>query len=167
MCNFFSAIVTKDDRILFCESDNHEEIISRAGLKDDRLIDRLFVRVEYTNRDFCVDEIGTLPDWFFESDVEPRVKVIRAKILPAYEAYQKATATAYEAYQKAKAPAEEAYQKAKATAEEAYQKATATAYEAYQKAKATAYEAYQRAKATAEEAYIAAIKTIPGYLPKY
>ena len=68
--------------------------------------------------------------------------------VPAYEAYQKATAPAYEAYQKATAPAEEAYQKAKATAYEAYQKATAPAYESYQKAKVPAEEAYQKAKAT-------------------
>jgi len=73
-------------------------------------------------------------------------------ILPAYEAYQKATAQAYEAYQKARAQAYEAYQKARAQAEEAYQKATAPAEEAYQKATAQAYEAYQKATAQAHRA---------------
>ena len=34
MCEFFSAVVTRDQRVLFCEEDSHEVLIARAGLRD-------------------------------------------------------------------------------------------------------------------------------------
>jgi len=78
MCNFWSGIVTNDGRILWIDSVwSHAKIIKKYGLKDDKLEDREFVKVEIsTNKniysckpeikdfEFMVDEEGTLPEWF-------------------------------------------------------------------------------------------------------
>ena len=75
MCEFFSCIYTKDGRILFTESDSHEKIIKRAGLKDNDPYLRSFVRLECVPpfNTVRVDEYGTLPAWFNLVDAQDRV----------------------------------------------------------------------------------------------
>lgn len=78
MCNFWSAVITKQGKVFWSkENSSHEVILKAAGLKDDKLADRDFVRVEiapmskallFSKREedwaFKVDEEGTLPSWF-------------------------------------------------------------------------------------------------------
>ena len=149
MCNFFTAIVTKDGRVLFTKQDSHETIVERAKLKDTTLLHRTWVRVEIQPKNgswgpVTVDEQGSLPGWY-EDD--------RA----AFEDKVKETAEAV-------APAKAAYNAARASAKAAYDAAVAPAEAAYHAAQASAYAAYDAALASAKAAYIDKIKTIPGYL---
>lgn len=84
MCKYFSCIVTRDLKILWEPGTNsHEEIIKKHGLKDDKLEDRDFVRIELTPNgdaeksgiftrerkdwEHKVDEKGTLPAWYTQN----------------------------------------------------------------------------------------------------
>jgi hypothetical protein len=76
MCNFWSAIITREEKILWHGNiSSHNELVKKHGLKDDKLENRDFVRIEYNPQpktfsldkskwDFKVDEKETLPDWF-------------------------------------------------------------------------------------------------------
>jgi hypothetical protein len=83
MCNFWSCIITRDRRVIWNkDSNSHEEQIKKAGLKDDKLEDRDFVRIEISPKtreaifskkpaDWAlkVDEDKTLPAWFVKDRV--------------------------------------------------------------------------------------------------
>jgi hypothetical protein len=77
MCNFWSCLLTRDGKVLWDPAiKSHEELVEKYGLKDAKLQDRDFVRLEITppNNDvmnkkrgdwkYKVDEEGTLPDWY-------------------------------------------------------------------------------------------------------
>jgi hypothetical protein len=74
MCQFWSCIIDRHLKVHYDGNDsNHEEIIKKAGLTDNKLIDRDFVRIEITPskltmnpKDWTlkVDEEKTLPEWF-------------------------------------------------------------------------------------------------------
>lgn len=83
MCNFFSAIVTKNLKVLWEKGvTSHEELVKKHKLKDDKLENRDFVRIELTPEGngaknaiftgstekadwrYKVDEQGTLPGWY-------------------------------------------------------------------------------------------------------
>ncbi len=78
MCKPFSCIVTKGKKVLICENPNqhsHEDIVKEHDLKDDKLINRAWIRIEVYPEDdnytsnvdgwkFQVDERDTLPEWF-------------------------------------------------------------------------------------------------------
>ena len=114
MCKFFSCIVVRDGlELLWTEQDSHETIISRAGLVDDKLENREFVRLEIQppNEDisrpvnewtFTVDEKGTLPRWFIAN--EKRVKIraysLLNEIIAPKTKYEKVKDTAKAEYQK-------------------------------------------------------------------
>lgn len=102
MCNFFSALVTRDGKVVWDgNSSSHEDLIAKAGLKDDKLEDRDFVRVEYTpsknglftldRKDwaFKVDEKGTLPTWFVNRSEEFEGKVFTDGVLPCLKPLKK------------------------------------------------------------------------------
>jgi hypothetical protein len=75
MCNFWSAILTRDGRVLWDkEIVNHTELITKFGLTDTKLLDRDFVRIEITPKNilskkksdwtYKLDEEKTAPDWY-------------------------------------------------------------------------------------------------------
>ena len=78
MCNFWSCVLTREGKVLWSKkTSSHEEIIKENNLKDNKLIDRDFVRLEVhpknkmdlfsknaKNWEFKIDEAGTLPEWF-------------------------------------------------------------------------------------------------------
>jgi hypothetical protein len=81
MCKFWSCILTKEMKVLW-DKDNssHDNLISSAKLKDDKLENRTFVRIEVSPKTdigifskkrsvwtLKVDEEGTLPLWFSAS----------------------------------------------------------------------------------------------------
>ncbi|MFA5152740.1 MAG: hypothetical protein WC554_09290 [Clostridia bacterium] len=96
MCIGFSAIITKDGRILFCEPNSdgnvsHSEILKRAGIEDDaKLLDRTFVRIEFPNwseSSFKFDEPKTLPPWVDEEELKNKSVKLLNRILPIYNEY--------------------------------------------------------------------------------
>jgi len=75
MCNFWSCIITKDMKVLWDRDiTSHEELVKKYSLKDDKLENREFVRLEIKPTDirskrksdwmFKVDEEGTMPSWY-------------------------------------------------------------------------------------------------------
>jgi hypothetical protein len=74
MCDFFSCIIDRNLKVHYDGNESsHEKIIEKAGLKDSKLVDRDFVRIEIVPskltmnpKDWVlkVDEEKTLPDWF-------------------------------------------------------------------------------------------------------
>jgi hypothetical protein len=84
MCNFFSAVATKDKLHAFYGVDSHEDIIELAGLKrlDDKPHDIQIVRLElvpcqpmtldFENWRFTVDQKET-PDWFLPDEWRERM----------------------------------------------------------------------------------------------
>jgi len=78
MCNFWSCILTRDNRVIWNkDSNSHEDQIKKTGFVDDKLVDRDFVRIEVVPRkpelifskkradwELKVDEPKTLPKWF-------------------------------------------------------------------------------------------------------
>src|SRR3990167_5120899 len=129
MCQFFSAIYTRQHNIHFTEEDSHEVVIKRLGLRDDNLFIRNWVRVEYVDGNLRVDETS-IPSWFDHAEAKEKVRAVYERVLPAKEAYDAA-----------KASAQEAYDAAIASAEKAYDAAIAPAWEACDAAKAPAQEA--------------------------
>ena len=96
MCEYFSCIVTRDLRILWCEEVSHEATIARAGLKDDYedAVNRPFVRLEVPEGDmdrYRVDEESTLPLWYIiaEDDIRGKVKKLVRKLNPLRQARNK------------------------------------------------------------------------------
>lgn len=97
MCKFWSAILTRDRRVLWDRDiSSHEELIRKFGLKDDKLADRDFVRVEVTPKTgklaskkksdwvLKIDELDTLPDWY-TNDTRGNDKLIWAEWKSAME----------------------------------------------------------------------------------
>ena len=78
MCNFWSCILTREGKVLWSEAtSSHETIIQENDLKDNKLQDRDFVRLEVHPKtrmdlfskdkgkwEFKIDEAVTLPEWF-------------------------------------------------------------------------------------------------------
>ncbi|MFA5313167.1 MAG: hypothetical protein WC375_07635, partial [Methanomassiliicoccales archaeon] len=77
MCNFWSCILTRDGKVLWDPAiTSHEGLVEKFHLKDAKLADRDFVRIEITPPDnnvlnrkqgdwrYKVDEEGTLPEWY-------------------------------------------------------------------------------------------------------
>ena len=163
MCQFFSAIVTRDLRVLFTEQDSHETIIRRAELQDNDLYLRSWVRVELQPEGnnwypLRVDESST-PAWFDDSrdTIAERVKTIAQKVASARAAYDAAVASARAARDAAVAPARAVYDAAVAPARAAYDAAAAPAWAACDAAEASARAACDAAVAPARAAYNAAV----------
>jgi hypothetical protein len=81
MCNYFSAIVTRDLKVHWSKKTcRHEDIIAELKLADTKLVDRDFVRVEITpnNKEkltrnradwtYKVDEDDTVPAWYKKAE---------------------------------------------------------------------------------------------------
>jgi hypothetical protein len=77
MCRYFSCLVLRDFSVVWDKLQNsHEELILKAGLKDDKLENRDFVRIEVTPKNmeaptrnledwrYKEDEEATLPEWY-------------------------------------------------------------------------------------------------------
>ena len=88
MCNYFSCIATRKGKIIWDKNKTaHEELIKKAGLKDDKLEDRDFVRLEMTPNkrglftqkksdwNYKVDEQGTLPNWYVKNEEKIRKEI--------------------------------------------------------------------------------------------
>lgn len=103
MCKFFSCIATRDDRLLFTEEDSHNEVIQRAGLRDDRLIQRMFVRLEVLPPfERCeVDEWQTLPGWWddVQHSMMDRARALAQRVNAVMEPFNQRDAEANAAYE--------------------------------------------------------------------
>ena len=146
MCEFFSALLTRDHRVLFCEDASHETLIARAGFTDVDLHLRHWVRVEVRPDGdgwgaLSVDETTT-PTWYDHVEDGDRVRAVADRVRPHWAAYEAA----------------------RAPAKAAYEAACATAWAAYEATRATALAAYEATRATAWAAYEAAISSMDGYL---
>ena len=86
MCQFKSAIVTKKSVLWHEDTDAHEVIIERSGLKDDGIRNN-FVRVEMLPRDndvfnhklfnwYLQIDQDNIPEWFDKEKTEKRMKQI-------------------------------------------------------------------------------------------
>jgi hypothetical protein len=76
MCKYFSCIIDRKGKVWWDAKENsHEFLVKKAGLKDTKLEDRDFVRIEISPKDnvltvkrkewaLKVDEEKTLPKWF-------------------------------------------------------------------------------------------------------
>ena len=77
MCEYFSCIITRKQKVLWdINHVSHEDMINKHNLKDDKLENRNFVKIEITPKTikqvtrkksdwvFKVDETDTLPKWF-------------------------------------------------------------------------------------------------------
>ena len=181
MCEFFSAIVTRDHRVLFTEEDSHETVIARAGLRDKALHGRAWVRVELRPdgpegwQPVRVDE-KTTPGWWnpvTDGDrvrvVADRVRAVRATYHAACVAarapYAAACAAALAPYHAAEAAALAPYAAALAAALAPYAAACAAARAPYDTAEAAALAPYAAACAAALAPYETVIRTMDGYVP--
>jgi hypothetical protein len=78
MCNFWSCVLTREGKVFWSKAtSSHETILQENNLKDNKLQDRDFVRLEVhpktkkdifsknpENWEFKVDEPKTIPNWF-------------------------------------------------------------------------------------------------------
>ena len=156
MCDFFSALVTRDHRVLFCEETSHDTLIARAGFTDVDLHLRHWVRVELRPdgdgwQALRVDET-TAPSWFDHIEDTDRVRAVADRVRPSWAAYKATYVPALAAYEATRATAHAA----------AYDAARALAWAAYEAAPALA--AYDAARAPAWAAYETAISSMDGYL---
>ena len=161
MCNFLSAIVTRDNRILFCEDPSHETIIQRANLRDDNRHIRSWVRVECVpGPDWAfpavrVDETS-VPAWYEDDRIalDDKVRQLALRVAPAEKLYNDTCAPARKLYDDTCAPAEKLYNDTCAPAEKLYNDTCAPAR-----------KLYDDTCATAEKLYNDTIRTIEGYVP--
>jgi len=86
MCNFWSAILTRDGKVLWDKDiETHSELITKFGLKDDKLENRDFVRIEVAPKNimskkksdwvFTLDEPKTIPSWYEEASAAHNLTV--------------------------------------------------------------------------------------------
>ena len=168
MCQFFSAIATKDGRLLFTENDSHEEIIERAQLRDTELYLRHWVRIEQRpGTHMRVDETST-PTWFTEErDMwQARAEDCSAQLLPARLVRDEAYAAAGKVSGEACAAAWKVFDEACAAARKVSGEAYAPARKVFDEACAAAMKAYDEACAAAWKVYITQLTMVEGYLPK-
>ena len=134
MCQFLSAIATKDNRLLFTEDDSHETIITHASLIDDNRLLRGFVRLEQRSADnlMIVDETA-IPGWFEENREawQARIFELYERVRPARDAYNAAVRSARDAYNAAVRPAQDTCDAAVHSARDAYDAAVRPARDAY------------------------------------
>ena len=124
MCQFFSAILTRDGDVRFCEDDSHEVILTRLGWPDDRPLEtRGWVRVECVppHESVRVDETS-VPAWYDED--RPRydglVMDVAGRVDKAWKPYDAARDKARKPYNAACAEAWKTYDAACAEARKPY-----------------------------------------------
>ena len=192
MCDFFSAIVTRDHRVLFTEEDSHETIIARAGLTDILLHGRPWVRVELRPdgpegwQPILVDE-RTTPGWWdpvtdgdrvrvvadrvraawatYDAAVEAAMATYGAAVGPAAATYVAAVEAVAATYDAARAPTWAIYAAAYVAAMATYDAAAKAAWATYDAARAAATATYVAARAAATATYVTGIRTMDGYVP--
>ena len=163
MCNFFSAIITRDGRVLFTEEDSHEEAIKRSGLADDL---KHFVRVEYNEEcGYQIDE-RMIPGWYerIAAKAEQNAKAIFTKILPLHTEYDEIERSVWVKYDEIERSAWVEYDKIWQSAWEKYGKLVQPAREKYEKIEESAWEKYGKLVQPARVAYASRIKKIGGYV---
>ena len=172
MCQFFSCLVTRDHRVLFCEDDSHEELIKRAGFDDTKdVFLRSWVRVEVKPAGagwglLEVDETS-VPSWWDKVEDTDRVLTVADVVRSAWEAYEAAVRSAQEVYDAAVQPAWEAYDAAAVQpAGEAWDAAVRSARRAYEAAVRSARKDYEADVQPAWEVYTTSISAFVGYLSK-
>jgi|GEM_PF-1417085 len=90
MCEFFTAIITKDGIIYDADTDSHEDLLEKSGIRDSSLNPN-FVRIELLPKDknifnqkssnwyLKVDQ-DLIPKWFDKKTAEKRAKEALAKL---------------------------------------------------------------------------------------
>ena len=180
MCDFFSAIVTRDHRVLFTEEDSHETIIARAGLTDTLLHGRAWVRVELrpTAEGWgpLVVEETTTPGWWDTVTDGDRVRVVADRVRAAWApfvaaraagqaTFETTCATAWAPYEAARAAALAPFETARAAAWAPYDAAAVAAWATYDAACVAAWATSEVTRAAALATYETVIRTMDGYVP--
>lgn len=152
MCQFFSAVVTRQHAVLFCEVDSHEELLLRLGWSDTDQHLRHWVRVELLPalvgwRALRVDETTT-PSWFDPVRDGDRVLACAERLAHARKVYDDVRGQAQQAYNAACGDA-----------------ARGQARTAYREVCAQAWTAYEEACGPAGMAYIDTLMPMEGYVP--
>jgi hypothetical protein len=171
MCDFFSAILTRDGAVRFCEDSSHETILTRLGWPDNGPLEtRGWVRVErlWTNtgwRDVCVDEF-IIPGWYADDRAryEGLVGDTADRVQPAWAAYKAIEQPAWAAYKAIEQSAWAAYQAIEQPARPAYGAIEQPALAAYEAIEQPALAAYRAIAPPAWAAYLAQIASIEGYV---
>ena len=155
MCQFFSAVVTRDHRVLFTEENSHETVIVRARLRDTSLSLRHFARVELrpdgaAGAPLRVDE-PTTPRWWNPVTDRERVRIVAARVRTARATYEATMQAPWATYETARATYEATMMQAP--------------WASYQAAWAAAQVTYDAAVAADKATYMAAVQTLEGYVP--
>jgi len=91
MCKFYSCIVTKTGIVLDSDiHDSHEDIIKEHNLKDDKIVNRTWCRIEVTPQDdkydlpierwdYKIDELNTI-DWHTDKHKKAVLKALDKQI---------------------------------------------------------------------------------------
>ena len=167
MCNFASAIITKD-HVYFGKTDSHEDIIVEHQLHEGAgRVNFVLVEITPPGRDLSAD-LATwdyhadqqyysqwghyyyeLPKWYdpVRDEARARTALAASKLLPLILTYDKAMKPAQAAYDKVVKSAQAAYYKAMKPAIPAYDKVVKPALTAYDKATKSTRAAYQKARA--------------------
>jgi cytochrome c556 len=168
MCHFFSCIAMKDGRLLFTEDDSHEEIIRRAGLRDNDLsINRPFVRLEITppfNR-VTVDEDNTLPEWWDSSEFTKKAKQLAKKVGKVRAEYQTKLDAVRAEYQPKRDAVEAEYQPKRDAVEAEYQTKLDAVEAEYQPKRDAVRAEYQTKLDAVRAEYQTKLAPLHGYLP--
>jgi hypothetical protein len=136
MCQFFSAIVCRDGRLLFGTTDSHEDLIKWYDLDDTAdLFTRRWVRVECRppHTAVVVDET-VVPAWYDEDRAayEGRVMEAAETVANYRAAYEAVRGPAWAAYEAVTVPAQAAYEAVEGPAWAAYGAVTGPARAAYE-----------------------------------
>jgi hypothetical protein len=102
MCQFFSAIITRQGDVRFCEDDSHETTITRLRLDDARpLATRGWVRVECVQPHDAVrvDETS-VPGWYAEDRAryDDAVMAVACRCASVWATYQAGCASLWATY---------------------------------------------------------------------
>ena len=114
MCQFFSCLVTRDHRVMFCEDDSHEDLITRAGFDDTKdVFLRSWVRVEVKPEGagwgHCEVDETSVPSWWNEVEDTARVLIVATTVRSARKVYDAAERSARKVYDAAERSAREVY----------------------------------------------------------
>jgi hypothetical protein len=172
MCDFFSAIATRDGRLFFTEEDSHETIIARAKLRDTDRHLRYWIRVEVTPvgngwGPVRVDE-SEVPGWWGEDRAarEDTVLALANRVRAARAAYEAVQQQAWAAYLAVVQPALAAYEAVQQQALAAYEAVQQPALAAYDAVQQQAWAAYEAVQQQAWAAYVDSLYWILGYQRK-
>ena len=180
MCQFFSAIVTRQGDVRFCEDTSHEMILARLGLDDTRpLATRGWVRVECAppHDAVRVDETSE-PGWYAEDRLrfEDAVMAVALRVAPLLATYEAGRAplwatceagcaSLWATYEAGCAPLLATYEAGRASLLATCEAGCASLWATCEAGRAPLLATYEAGRAPLLATYEATLRTIEGYVP--